>query len=263
MADRYTSLVGLELDTPVDDVGALVRAAIDAGDLDRAAPVRDEGTVAQEVNWGGRMQKAVVRLFSDVDPLLLRTETYVGADGLVQGLQRQVGLLEVLARRLDGSVRAVRDVSAMTTRDTAWMHRVAIGMVEQDDAIATTVEGEGTWWVRTHGAARFDVPDLELYGLHRDQVGPATALLTHVHAQLLDRGLRGNLTLGDGTPIHLVPVLEAWQHLPLDWPGIGRAGRDRGEGLDGPRATVSVLHRPRFGRYRRDFEGVLAALADA
>ncbi|MEX0952396.1 MAG: hypothetical protein WDZ26_01045 [Nitriliruptoraceae bacterium] len=261
MADRYTSLIGLELDAPVADVGALVHAAIEAGDLDRAAPVRDEGTVAQEVNWGGRMQKAVVRHFSDVDPLLLRTETYVGADGIVQGLQRQAGLLEVLARRLDVGVLAVRDVSAMATWDTAWMHRVAIGVVEHADAIATRVEGEGTWWVRTHGAARFDVPDLELYGLHRDQVEPATALLAHVHTQLLDRGLRGQLALRDGTPIHLVPVLEAWEDLPLDWPGIGRAGRDRGEGLDGPRATVSILHRPRFGRYRKDFDGVLAALA--
>ena len=39
----------------------------------------------------------------------------------------------------------------------------------------TATEGEGTWWVHTHGAARFDVPDLELYGLARAQTAAATA----------------------------------------------------------------------------------------
>src|SRR6056297_1458418 len=39
VADRYTSLLALVLDAPVDDVAAVVQAAGNAGDLDRAAPV--------------------------------------------------------------------------------------------------------------------------------------------------------------------------------------------------------------------------------
>jgi ABC-2 type transport system ATP-binding protein len=176
------------------------------------------------------MQKAIVRqVHDDADGApLLRTETYIGDDGLRGGMQRQAQLLQALARQLRGRVQAVRDLSAQTERDVAWVNRLAIGAVEFDDAIATLAEGEGTWWVRTHGAARFDIPDLELYGLARAQLLAAETLLSHVQQQLLWGGLTVDLTAPDGTPLFLVPVLEAWQHVPLDWPGVGRAGKDRG-----------------------------------
>ena len=263
--DRYTSQIALVLDRPVEDVGELVQAAGRTGDLDRASAVRDEGHLAQEVQWGGRMQKAVVRSLRDeVDERpLLRTETYLGEDGLAGGMQRQAKLLQALARQLKGRVEGVRDHSARTERDAAWMNRVAIGAVQHADAIVTVVDGEGTRWVRTHGAARFGVPDLELYGCNRSQAAAAPEVLGHVHEQLLTRGLKADLTLPDGTPVYLVPVLEAWQEVPLDWPGVGRAGRTRGPGLDGPRASLSVLHKPRLGRYRKDLEGVLDRLAAA
>jgi hypothetical protein len=263
MAEKYTSKIALVLDAPVDDVGEIVRAAGQVKDIDRASPVRGEGNLAQEVHWGGRMQKAVVRAVRDDDDgaALLRTETYLGSDGLTSGMQRQAKLLQALARQLKGRVVGVRDVSASTDRDVAWMNRVAIGAVAHDDGIITVVDGEGTRWVRTHGAARFDVPDLELYGLSVAQVEPAEELLVHVHEQLLRHGLTASLSLPDGTPVYLVPVLEAWQHVPLDWPGVGRGGQQRGEGLDGPRASLSVLHRPRLGRYKKDLQGVLDVLA--
>lgn len=262
MADRYTSKLALVLDRPVEDVAEVVAAAGHAGDIDRAAPVRDEGTRAQEVHWGGRMQKAVVRaLHEERDgPPLLRTEAYLGDDGPTNGMQRQAKLLQGLSRQLKGRVVGVRDLSARSDRDTAWMNRVAIGSVEQGDAIATVADGEGTRWVRTHGAARFDVPDLELYGLNRSQVPAAEQALAHVHDQLLRGGLTAELSLPDGTPVYLVPVRDAWSHVPLDWAGVGRAGQDRGPGLDGPRASLSVRHRPRFGRYKTDLDGVLATL---
>lgn len=260
MAERYTSLVGLLLEKPVADVGALVDDARRARDIDRASPVTSEGTKAQEVHWGGRMQRAVVRQVDDDGQPMLRTEAHIGSDGVRNGIQRQAQLLQGLARHVEGAVSAVRDVSARVDRDEAWMHRAAVGAVEQHEVIATMRDGEGTWWVHTHGAARFDVPDLELYGLTRHQVDAAVATIAHVHQQLLDGGLRAQLTLADETPVYLVPVLEAWQHLPFEWPGVGRAGQDRGPGLDGPRATLSVLHPPRLGRYKRDFDGVLATL---
>ena len=263
MAEKYTSKIALVLDTPVEDVGEVVRAAGQVKDIDRASPVRGEGQLAQEVHWGGRMQKAVVRAVrDDADGVaLLRTETYLGSDGLTSGMQRQAKLLQALARQLKGRVVGVSDISASTERDVAWMNRVAIGAVAHDDGIVTVVDGEGTRWVRTHGAARFDVPDLELYGLSAAQVEPAEDVLVHVHDQLLRHGLTASLTLKDGTPVYLVPVLEAWQHVPLDWPGVGRGGQERGEGLDGPRASLSVLHRPRLGRYKKDLQGVLDVLA--
>ncbi len=261
MADRYSSQIALVLDHPVDDVGEVVRAAGHVGDLDRAAAVRDEGHLAQEVQWGGRMQKAVVRAMADTDGRpLLRTETYLGEDGLTGGMQRQAKLLQALTRQLPGRVEGIRDIAAMTDRDLAWINRVAIGAVQHGDGIVTRVDGEGTRWVHTHGAARFGVPDLELYGCNRAQAEAAPQVLAHVHEQLLTRGLKGELQLPDGTPVYLVPVLEAWQEVPLDWPGVGRAGRDRGPGLDGPRASLSVLHKPRLGRYRKDLAGVLDAL---
>lgn len=262
MPDRYTSRIALVLDRPVDDVGAVVQAARQAGDIDRAAPVRGEGEVAQEVHWGGRMQKAVLRQVVDEadDVPLLRSEAYIGSDGLSNGMRRQAQLLQALGRRLRGRVVGVRDLSAEADRDEAWLNRVAIGSVTRDDAIAVVAEGEGTWWVRTHGAARFDVPDLELYGLNRAQLPAAEVALGHVHDQLLDHGLKASLSLPGGTAVYLVPVLEGWQHVPLDWPGVGKAGMDRGPGLDGPRATLSVLHPPRLGRYRKDLQGVLDTL---
>ena len=112
----------------------------------------------------------------------------------------------------------------------------------------------------TFGAGRLDVPDLELYGLAKAQVPAAVDAVRHVHDQLLDRGLKAELSLPTGEPVYLVPVLEAWQHLSPDWPGVGRAGQDRGPGLDGPRATLSILKQARFGRYKKDFSGVLKAL---
>lgn len=260
MADRYTSRIALVLDAPVEDVGEVVAAATRAGDVDRHSAVRD-GREAQEVNWGGRMQKGVVRgLVDDDGAALVRTETYIGSDGLVTGMARHARLVQGLARVLAGRVTGVRDLSAMADRDEAWVNRLAIGAVEHDDAIRTADAGTGTHWVHTFGAARLDVPDLELYGLARAQVPAAERVLAHVHGQLLDQGLKGELALPSGEPVHLVPVLEAWQRLPLDWPGIGRAGQDRGPGLDGPRATLSLLHRSMLGRVKRDFQGVLDAL---
>ncbi|MDX1620106.1 MAG: hypothetical protein R3320_03890 [Nitriliruptorales bacterium] len=263
MAERYTSRIALILDQPVEDVGAVVRAAGEAGDIDRGAPVGD-ATEAQEVHWGGRMQKAVVRrVIDDQDGSpLLRTETYIGDQGVTEGMRRQARLLQALSRQVDG-VTGLRDLSAMVDRDEAWMNRLAVGAVELVDAITTHAEGEGVWWVFTHGAARFDVPDLELYGLNRSQIEGAKEVLRHVHRQLLDRGLGGTTTLPDGETVYLVPVLEAWPNLNLDWPGVGRAGKDRGPGLDGPRATLSVLHKPRFGRYKKDFKGVVDRIPKA
>jgi hypothetical protein len=262
VAEKYTSRMALVLDAEVEDVGGLIADARAAGDIDRAAAVRGEGEAAQEVHWGGRMQKAVVRKVVDEadDVPLLRIETYVGGDGPKVGMQRQAALLQALARQLKGHVVGVRDLSAQVDRDEAWMNRVAIGAVEPEDAIVAVADGEGTWWLRTHGAARFDVPDLELYGLSRFQVESGRRALRHVHDQLLAAGLKAELSLPDDTPVYLVPVVDAWQHVPLDWPGVGKAGVDRGSGLDGPRASLSVRHRPRFGRWKTDLKGVLRAL---
>lgn len=265
MADKYTSRTALVLDAPLDDVGEVVRPAGQVGDIDRGAPVPASDGQAFEVHWGGRMQKAVVRATEDeIDGApLLRIETYVGGDGFVEGMKRQAQLLQGLSRQLRGRVVGVRDLSAVTERDEAWMNRLAIGAVSQEDAIVTVAEGEGTWWVRTHGAARFDVPDLELYGLSKAQVPGAEQVLPHVHEQLLRHGLKHQPTLPDGTAVYLIPVLEAWTLVPLDWPGVGRAGLDRGPGLDGPRASLSVLHPVRFGRYKKDLAGVLDHLPRA
>lgn len=260
MPDRYTSRIALVVDGEVD-VGAVVQAAGQQGDIDRAAPVRD-ASEAQEVHWGGRMQKAVVRRVVDDETgeHLVRTETYVGDQGVEQGMARQAKLLQALARQLRGRVRGVRDLSARVDRDEAWMNRVAIGAVEVHDAITVHREGEGTHWLYTHGAARFDVPDLELYGLARAQLPAAEAAVRAIHDQLLRRGLKAQLQLPTGEAVHLVPVLEAWGSLEFQWPGVGRAGQDRGPGLDGPRATLSITHKPRFGRYRKDLVGVVQAL---
>jgi len=251
----------LILDAPIADVGEVVAAATSAGDIDRHGPVGD-GVEAREVNWGGRMGKGVVRALTDDEDgvPLLRTEAYIGSEGLANGMMRQARLVQGLARVLGSQVVGVRDISARADHDLAWLHGMAIGAVEQDDAITTAVGGTGTHWVHTFGAARFDVPDLEIYGLARAQVNGAIQAVNHVLTTLLTKGLKADLTLPDDTPVYLVPVLEAWQHLSLDWPGVGRAGKERGPGLDGPRATLSVLHPPRLGKYKKDFKGVLAAL---
>jgi hypothetical protein len=146
-------------------------------------------------------------------------------------------------------------------RDTTWVGRVAAGQLDATDGVCAAVAVQalgprGVGWVLTHGAARFGVPDLELYGVPAGQESAAAAVLARVIAQLLTDGIGAALTLPDGTPVRLVPVLEVWPGRPAGWPGTGRAGVDRGPGLDGPRATLSVLHRPRFGRYRLDLEGV-------
>jgi hypothetical protein len=259
VADRYTSRIALVLDEPLLDVGEVVRAAIAAGDLDRAGPI-GSGVQAQEVNWGGRMDKAAVRSMEEDGDHLLRVEAYIGGDGPVRGMQRQAVLVQALARQLRGRVAGVRDLSAHVERDEAWINRLAVGAVEHDDAIATRDRGEGTHWVHTYGAARFDVPDLELYGLTKSQAAGAPGVLRHVHEQLLARGLKADLTLPGGEPVYLVPVLDAWGDLPFDWPGVGKAGVSRGPGLDGPRATLSLLHPPRLGKYKRDYKGITTTL---
>lgn len=259
MAEKYTSMMALVLAQQVPDVRAVVEDARASGAVDRHSPVGDPAEAA-EVAWGGRMQKAVIRrVEGDEGQPLLRAETYVGAEGLRQGLRRHAQLLRGLVEHVGREVRAVRDLSSDQEHGLGWLDRVAGGEVRQEDAIHLHHEGQGTFWVHTHGAARFDVPDLELYGVKRSQIEGAERVLRHVHPQILDRGLQAELTLPDGTPVYLVPALEAWGRLPLDWPGVGRAGQPR-EGHDGPRATLSILHPPRFGRYRKDLEGVLEHL---
>lgn len=255
MADRYTSKIALVLDEQVESVEDVVRAAVAAGDVDRGTPVRNEGVEAMEVNWGGRMQRAVVRRVEDEGDPLLRVEAYVGDGGPKEGIRRQALLLQGLARHVDG-VTGVRDLDARVERDLGWLNRAAVAGGNVADLVQHELDGLGTWWLHTHGAARFDVPDLELYGLSNAQTEPGSAAVRHVHEQLLTRGLKAELSLRTGEPVYLVPVLQAWQHCELEWPGVGRAGKDRGPGLDGPRATLSLLHRPRFGKYRVDLEGV-------
>ena len=259
MADRYTSRIALVLDHPPGPVDEVVKRAVAAGDVDRGTPVRGEGAEAMEVNWGGRMQRAVVRRLDEDGRHLLRTEAYVGDGGPKEGVRRQVHLVQALARHVDG-VECVVDLEARREHDLAWVNRTAVAGGDVTELVAHEVDGTGVKWLHTHGAARFDVPDLEMYGLSAGQVDAASAALRRVHDQLLAQGLKAELTLPSGEPVYLVPVLDAWQHCELEWPGVGRAGQDRGPGLDGPRATLSLLHKPRFGRYRTDLEGVREAL---
>jgi hypothetical protein len=260
------SVLALLLDGPIEDVGAVVTEVRAAGGIDRASAHVGDGSVAQDVYWGGRMQRAVVSVGERDGAWLLRVEAAVAGDGLVEGLSRQAALLAALARALPGRVRGVRDLSARTERDEEWLTRLAAGVVHAADAVVTVVGAEPSGarpdertrpgWVLTHGAARLGVPDLELYGVPAGAVDDARAMLERVAGQLAEGGLSAPLTLVDGTPIRLVPVLEVWPSLPSAWPGTGRAGVDRGPGLDGPRATLSVLHRARFGRHRLDVDGV-------
>lgn len=274
MSGARPSTIGLVLDRPVEDVGALVAEVRVAGGIDRAAPHVGDGSVAQEVHWGGRMQRAVVRAVEVDGVPLLRTDVPIAGDGLVEGLARQGALLAALARALRGRVRGVRDLSARVVRDEDWLARIATGAVGPSDAVAVRVgdpsdivgstarpSQAAVAWVLTHGAARLGVPDLELYGVPPAATGAACEELAHVAGLLAVGGLGSPLALTDGTPVRLVPVLEVWSGLPASWPGPGRAGVDRGPGLDGPRATLSVLHRPRLGRHRLDLGGVRDRLA--
>lgn len=267
MSGARSSMMALILDRPVEDVAEVVAAARAAGGIDRASVHLSDGALAQDVHWGGRMQRAVVRALDDDGTALLRTEVAIAADGMVEGLSRQAALLAALARVLPGRVRGVRDLSARTDRDEVWMTRVAAGVVDASDGVVTVVGADAArpehpvGWVLTHGAARFAVPDLELYGVPPDATAAAVGALERVGGQLVAGGLEAPLTLLDGTALRLVPVLEVWSAMPAAWPGYGRAGVDRGPGLDGPRATLSVLRRPRFGKHRLDLEGVRDRLA--
>jgi hypothetical protein len=267
MNSARSSTIALVLDRPVDDVGAVVAEARAAGGIDRASAHLGDGTSAQDVHWGGRMQRAVVRAAEDDGVAMLRTEVVIAGDGLVEGLSRQAALLAALARVLPGRVRGVRDLSARVDRDDVWLTRVAAGIVDPGDAVVVDVgAGPGdargaVGWVLTHGAARLGVPDLELYGVPVGSVDAARGALVRVIGQLAEGGLAAPLSLADGTPLRLVPVLEVWSTLPATWPGLGCAGVDRGPGLDGPRATLSVLHRARFGRHRLDLDGVRERLS--
>jgi hypothetical protein len=261
MAAVRTSLVALEVDRDVDLV-ALMAAARTSGAVDRAAPLGADGRAAQEVRWGGRMQRGVVRVWVDDDGAkLVRTEALVAPDGAVEGPAQQADLVRalgaVLVTDLGVQLVGVRDLSARTERDAAWLDRLAARGATVDDLVTVRSEGTGAaTWSFTHGAARFGVPDLELYGIPDASTEVAAAALRHVVARLLIGGLEAGLALPDGTPVRLVPVLEAWPALSMGWPGLGRAGVDRGPGLDGPRATLSVLHRPWLGRHRLDLDGV-------
>jgi len=266
MSGGRVSRIALALDAPVVDVGVVVAAARAEGGIDRATPRTGDGSTAQEVAWGGRLQRAIVRSSVEDGVALLLTETDIVADGLIEGLTRHAALVESLLRVLPDRVTEVRDLSARTVQDTGWLTRVAHGEVHAPDGVDAIVGAapagpKGVGWMLTHGAARFGVPDLELYGVPAGREDAALAVLRHVAAQLLADGLGAALSLPDTTPLRLVPVLEVWPGLPVGWPGLGRAGEDRGPGLDGPRATLSVLHRARFGRHRLDLEGVLERLS--
>lgn len=272
MNAAHASRIALVLDRPVEDVGAVVAEARAAGGIDRASAHLGDGSVAQDVHWGGRMQRAVVRAAEEDGRPLLLAEVAIAGDGLDEGLSRHGALLAALARVLPGRVVGVRDLSSRTDRDEVWLTRLAAGVVEPSDAVAVvdgadpgpagTAARGAVGWVLTHGAARLGVPDLELYGIAPGAMSAARAALAGVAGQLAAGGLGAPLSLADGTPIRLVPVLEVWPGLPAGWPGLGRAGQDRGPGLDGPRATLSVLHRARFGRHRLDLDGVRERLTD-
>jgi len=267
MSGGRRSRIALMLDRPIDDVGEVIASARAAGGIDRATPRSGDGSVAQEVAWGGRLQRAIVHAAEDDGAPALVTEVDIVADGLIEGLSRHAALVAALADALSGRVRDVRDLSARVERDEGWLARVATGEVVATDGVRAIVGAaadgpRAVGWVLTHGAARFGLPDLELYGVAAGAERAATAALEHVAAQLLRGGIGAAVALPDSTPLRLVPVLEVWPGLPAGWPGTGRAGVDRGPGLDGPRATLSVLHRPRFGRYRLDLDGVRGRLAE-
>lgn len=272
-----TSRIDLVLRGAVPDLIELMRAVRATGGVDRASPRGADPSRAQEVLWGGRMQRALVQVVDAPEgdapdpgaavhgmPLArVRVEADLSGDGFADGLARHATLAHALAEELGDDVIEIDDRSARLRRDRSWLERVAAGGARYDDATSSAehVDATGIAWLATHGAARFAVPDLELYGLSAAALPAGRHALARVHAQLLADGLTAPLSLADGTLLRLVPVLEVWGSMPLWWPGVGRAGVDRGEGLDGPRATLSVLHRARFGRHRLDLEGVRACLA--
>jgi hypothetical protein len=259
-----SSLVALAVDGDVD-LAHLVAAARASGRLDRASALGADASAAQEVRWGGRMQRGIVRATVDEDGApLVRTEVLVAPDGAVEGPAQQADLVRALAAELGARVVGVRDLSARTERDTAWLDRLAARAATVDDLVTVRVASTtGPAWLLTHGAARFGVPDLELYGVAAGSVDAAILAIRRILSRLLTGGLEAPLELTDGTPVRLVPVLEAWPAMPTAWAGLGSAGVDRGPGLDGPRATLSVLHRPWLGRYRLDLDGVRERLAGA
>lgn len=274
MTDALPSRLALVLDAPLDDLDPVLQQARLAGHLDRVGPLgaepRGPGPVlAREVHWGGRTQRAAVRALADDEDgaPLLRVEAVVAADGWSGGIARQAALVRGIAAALPGRVRSLRDGSARRDRPLDWLDRAVAGGLAPEDVVEVVVAGGGggadagaaVAWVHTHGAARFGVPDLELYGLAPVQVEDGVALVRSVLARLLVAGLGAPLE-DRGRSLRLVPVLQVWPHLPLGWPGVGRGGRDRGPGLDGPRATLSVLHAPRLGRHRLDVDGVIARL---
>jgi len=260
MAEQLPSRLALALSGPIDDLAALVARARSTGGIDRANPLAGGSVQAFEVHWGGRMQRAVVRTLADEDGVaLLRTEATIGADGLYGGMVRHAQLLQAFVEVLEGArVTGIRDLSARAQHETAWLTRIARGEVVLEDGVRSVVAGEGpVRWIHTHGAARFGVPDLELYDLADGPVvDHALGVLRVVLGQLLEGGIGALLALPGGPRVRLIPVLEAWPRLPLELPGVGRAGVDRGPGLDGPRATLSIHHRPRLGRHRLDLDGV-------
>jgi len=258
------SLVALVVEGDVDLAG-LVAAARASGRLDRSSALGADGGAAQEVRWGGRMQRGIVRVTVDEDGApLVRTEVLVAPDGAVEGPAQQADLVRALAAELGTRVVGVRDLSARAERDAAWLDRLAARAATVDDLVTVRVASTaGPAWLLTHGAARFGVPDLELYGVAAGSVDAAILAIRRILSRLLTGGLEAPLELPDGTPVRLVPVLEAWPAMPAGWAGLGSAGVDRGPGLDGPRATLSVLHRPWLGRYRLDLDGVRERLDGA
>lgn len=260
MTDAAPSRLALVLASPLDDVAAVAEALRAAGAIDRAGAIGPDPSRAQEVHWGGRMQRAAVRaLLDDEDgEPLVRVETVVATDGWAGGMRRQAQLVAALVHVLGDAVVGVRDLSARAARDLGWLAALAEGRIAPDDVITVDVTGAPRTWMATHGAHRFGVPDIELYGVAPAMVDEGVALVRRTVAALLDGGLGAALSTERGVALRLVPVLEVWRHLPLEWPGVGRAGLDRGPGLDGPRATLSVLRRARLGRHPIDLEGVLS-----
>lgn len=262
MADAPTSRLGLVLARPVE-LDAVVAAARAIGGIDRSSPLASDPGAAHEVHWGGRLQRAVLRLVEDEGASLLRVEGVVATEGWRGGLAHQARLVSALVDALETlghAPLAVRDLSARRDRDPAWLGGAVAGTLRASEVVGVDVVVGERAWLATHGAARFGVPDLELYGVPSGRVDRGRELLLHVQASLLERGLSAALDDGSGRALRLVPVLEAWPRLPIEWPGVGRGGRLRGPGLDGPRATLSLLRPRRLGRHPVDLAGVVGAL---
>lgn len=262
MADAPTSRLGLVVPGPID-LDAVLAEARSRGGIDRASPLASDPAAAREVHWGGRLQRAVVRVVEDEGTTVLRAEAIVASEGWRNGIAHQARLLVALVDALGAAgvvVGPVRDLSARRERDPAWLGAALADALTVPHVVGIDVVPGPDSWLAVHGAARFGVPDLELYGVPADRIDRARALLLHVQATLLDGGLGAPLDDGAGSALRLVPVLEAWTRLPIDWPGVGRGDRVRGPGLDGPRATLSRLRRRPFGRLPLDLAGVIDGL---